>query len=120
MVKLFIGVTIQNDMEPHKDEKQLRMKFNGKTFLVDETIYELVRLLNEYYKPTVASCSGHGYQTISIIFKDNTEMRIMTYDQARKVDKLFPDINGDEIDKDWEKEWKNLQVAIEMSTGDVS
>lgn len=82
--------------KPHSEEKQLPMTFNSKTFGVDETIYDLVKLLNENYKPTVASCSGHGHQPTSIIFNDDTEMMIMTYEQARKVDKLFPDINGEE------------------------
>jgi hypothetical protein len=89
----------------HKEEKQLPMTFNGKTFNVDETIYDLVKLLNDNYKQTVASCSGHGFQPISIAFKDRTEMLIMTYEQARKVDKLFPDINGERMETPTQNDW---------------
>ncbi len=75
-----------------KNENQKLMKVNGKSFYVDETIYDLVLLLNKHYKPTIASCSGHGNQPASIIFDDETELRIMTYEQARIVDKFFPNI----------------------------
>ncbi len=75
-----------------KNEKQKLMEVNGKSFYVDETIYDLVLLLNKHYKPTIASCSGHGNQPASIIFDDETELRIMTYEQARIVDKFFPNI----------------------------
>jgi hypothetical protein len=69
------------------------MELNGRVFGVDECIYDLVKFLNKYYKPTTASCCGHGKQPGSVIFKDWTEIRIMTFEQARKVDKLFPPIN---------------------------
>ena len=60
---------------------------------VDSCIAPLVQLLNNIGKETVASCCGHGKQPSSIIFRDNTEIRIMTFEQARIVDKLFPPIN---------------------------
>lgn len=94
----------------NRKEKKLPMTFNGKVFFVDETIYDLVRLLNERYRTTIASCSGHGFQPASIVFNDNTEMRIMTFEQARQVDKLFPDINGNTISTQSNKkvdEWKD-------------
>ena len=69
------------------------LKIKGKIRDIDECIYDLVKLLNENYKTTVACCCGHGKQPASIIFEDNTEMRIMSFKQARKVDKLFPPIN---------------------------
>lgn len=66
---------------------------NGRIRDIDSCIYDLVKLLNKYYKTTIASCCGYGKQPASIIFKDKTEIRIMTFEQARKVDKLFPPIN---------------------------
>ena len=66
---------------------------NGKEIVVDMCIYSLIRILNENYKITKASCCGHGKQPISIVFMDDTELRIMSFDQAREVDKLFPPIN---------------------------
>jgi len=72
--------------------KELKLP-NGKIVRVDDCIYYLVKILNENYKATIASCCGHGKQPTSIVFADTTEMRIMTYEQARKVDKLFPPIN---------------------------
>lgn len=67
---------------------------NGKSRAIDSCIFSFVKLLNKYYKTTIACCCGHGYQPASIVFDDNTEMRIMTFEQAREVDKLFPAIDG--------------------------
>ncbi len=66
---------------------------NGRKVDIDSCIYSLVKILNENYKSTKACCCGHGKQPMSIIFMDDTELRIMTYEQARIVDKLFPPIN---------------------------
>jgi len=77
-----------------QDKKQKILEIGGKQVLIDIEVYDLVALLNKYYKPTVACCSGHGFQPASIIFEDDTEIRIMTFEQSREVDKLFQDING--------------------------
>ena len=69
------------------------LKIAGKDRRIDSCIYDLVKLLNKHYKTTIASCCGHGKQPTSIIFSDKSEIRIMTFRQARKVDKLFPPIN---------------------------
>ena len=69
------------------------MLINGKHRNIDSCIYDLVKLLNENYKPTIACCCGHGKQPASIVFKDKTEIRIMTFKQSRKVDKLFSPIS---------------------------
>ena len=69
---------------------------NGKPFYVDECIAPLIQVLNDNGFPTIASCCGHGKQPSSIIFKldgKEKEIRIMTFGQARKVDKVFPPIN---------------------------
>ena len=65
------------------------LKINSKDRSIDNCIYDLVKLLNENYKPTIACCCGHGKQPASIVFNDKSELRIMTFEQARKVDKLF-------------------------------
>jgi len=70
-----------------------QLKINGRIRDIDSCIYDLVKLLNKKYKTTIACCCGHGNQPSSIIFDDETEIRIMTFKQARKVDKLFPKIN---------------------------
>lgn len=69
------------------------MSINGKIRDIDDCIFDLVVLLNRYYKTTIASCCGHGKQPTSIAFEDGSEMIILNYKQARKVDKLFPPIN---------------------------
>ena len=74
-----------------KKTKLLTIK--GKLRDIDIEIYNLVKLLNENYKTTIASCCGHGQQPASIVFEDESEIRIMNFEQARKVDKLFPPIN---------------------------
>lgn len=69
---------------------------NGKPVDVDSCIASLVKVLNANGFSTIASCCGHGKQPGSIAFMLNgkeVEMRIMTYNQARVVDKLFPPIN---------------------------
>ena len=69
------------------------LEIKGKTVFIDNCIFDLVKLLNENYKTTIASCCGHGKQPTSIVFEDESEIRIMTFEQARKVDRLFPPIN---------------------------
>ena len=69
------------------------LKINGKNRDIDDCIFSLVRLLNDNYKTTIASCCGHGKQPTSIAFEDGSEIIILNYEQARKVDELFPPIN---------------------------
>ena len=72
------------------------LMINGKLTAIDSCIFGLVKMLNDNGYKTIASCCGHGKQPETIIFMDNEvekEMRIMTFEQARKVDKLFPPIN---------------------------
>ncbi|MCK4686625.1 MAG: hypothetical protein KAT66_00685 [Candidatus Lokiarchaeota archaeon] len=69
------------------------LKINGKLRDIDSCIFDLVKLLNENYKTTIACCCGHGKQPTSIVFEDESEIRIMSFEQARKVDELFPPIN---------------------------
>ena len=61
---------------------------------VDECIAPIIWALNRTGIDTVASCCGHGQQPGSIALKDGREIRLMsTFEDARKVDKLFPAIN---------------------------
>lgn len=60
---------------------------------VDACIHGIVQALNEAGVPTVASCCGHGKQPGNIALSDGREIRIMTYEQSRQVDELFPPIN---------------------------
>ncbi len=68
----------------------------GNNIFVDNCISRLIQVLNDNGFKTIASCCGHGKQIGSIILNINNEekeMYIMTFDQARIVDKLFPPIN---------------------------
>lgn len=66
---------------------------------VDKCIAPLVELLNKNGHKTIASCCGHGNQPSSIILEGGKEIRIMTFKQARKVDKLFPSINASSLER---------------------
>ena len=67
-----------------------------KNYQVDSCIANIVYALNDIGIGTTASCCGHGRQPGSIILKDGREIRIFkNFDDARKVDKLFPPINED-------------------------
>lgn len=59
---------------------------------VDRCIAPLVEAINDGLGRTVASCCGHGKRPGSIALADGRELRIMTYEQARAVDGLFPPI----------------------------
>ncbi len=61
---------------------------------IDSCIYDLVKILNGHGMQTIATCCGHSKQPSSIVLKDGRELRIFdNYEDARKVDKLFPPIN---------------------------
>uniref|UniRef100_A0A6H1ZHQ9 Uncharacterized protein n=1 Tax=viral metagenome TaxID=1070528 RepID=A0A6H1ZHQ9_9ZZZZ len=60
---------------------------------IDSCIFNLVKVLNEHYKTTVACCCGHEKQPSRISFDDGTEMILCTHDQAQQISKLFPPIN---------------------------
>ena len=75
---------------------EIRTESGIKRIAVDSCIAGLVKVLNNNGYSTIASCCGHNKQPSSIIFMLNgeeKEMRIMTFEQARIVDKLFPPIN---------------------------
>jgi len=60
---------------------------------IDRCIAPIVQALNDAGVYTDACCCGHGKQPGSIILTDGRELRICSYDMARKFDKLFPPIN---------------------------
>jgi hypothetical protein len=61
---------------------------------VDSCIVEIVKALNDAGITTIASCCGHGHRTGSIVLADGRELMVTTFDQARKLDNLFPAIDG--------------------------
>ena len=66
---------------------------NGRVRDIDTCILDFVKMLNDNGYTTIASCCGHGKQPTTIALENGQEIRIMTYEQAREVDKLFPPIN---------------------------
>jgi len=62
----------------------------------DPEIADLVSALNEAGIRTVASCSGHGHRPGNIMLADGRELVIARdFDEARKIDAMFPGINGE-------------------------
>lgn len=66
------------------------------TIWCDPEVAPLVAALNGAGFRTVASCSGHGKRPASIVLSDGREIIIAKdFDEARKIDGLFPGINGE-------------------------
>ena len=66
------------------------------TVWCDPEVAPLVAALNGAGFRTVASCSGHGKRPASIVLSDGREIIIAKdFDEARKIDGLFPGINGE-------------------------
>src|SRR5690606_19708334 len=62
----------------------------------DPEIADLVSALNEAGIRTVASCSGDGHRPGNIMLADGRELVIARdFDEARKIDAMFPGINGE-------------------------
>jgi len=62
----------------------------------DPEIADLVSALNVTGITTVASCSGHGHRPGTIALADGRELLVMpNSDAARKIDYLWPGINGE-------------------------
>lgn len=82
-------------MNPCKncDKNSVILEILGRPRNIDNCIAPLVKALNSAGLVTIASCCGHGKQPGSIVFVDGREIRIFkNYNDARKVDKLFPPI----------------------------
>lgn len=77
---------------------ETRKSINGKILVetrsVDSCIAPLIQALNAVGIETVASCCGHGNRPGSIVLWDGRELTITTFEEARKLDHLFPDIWG--------------------------
>ena len=64
---------------------------------IDGCIASLVEYLNQGGFATVASCCGHGRRPGTIILEDGRELWIVPdYETGRRLDKAFPDINGND------------------------
>ena len=75
--------------------KLAQPRSDGRTHApVDPCIAPLVQALNDAGIQTVASCCGHGHRPGSIILEDGRELIVTTYEQARELDGLFPNIHG--------------------------
>lgn len=69
------------------------VEINGAPRGIDTCIVPIIKALNDAGITTIASCCGHGKQPGSIGLKGSKEIRLFTFEQARKIDKLFPPIN---------------------------
>lgn len=68
----------------------------GRPVEVDIEIAPIVAALNAAGVETVASCSGHGNRPGNIALRDGREIIIArNYAEARRIDRLFPNINGE-------------------------
>lgn len=66
------------------------------TVWCDPEIADLVSALNKAGIRTIASCSGHGHRPGNIMLADGRELVIARdFDEARKIDAMFPGINGE-------------------------
>lgn len=72
-----------------------RDEFGVPSVWCDKEIAHIVKALNDAGIKTVASCSGHGMRPCSIILENGTELIITTQEQARELDGLWWDINGE-------------------------
>lgn len=74
---------------------------------IDEDIRPIVDALNAAGIETVASCCGHTFQPSSVTIRHNgviKVLRLLTYTQARRIDRFFPGVNG-------ERMYKNSSIA---------
>ena len=65
------------------------------TVWCDPCIASIVQALNDAGINTVASCCGHLTRPSSIILEDGREIFIMPFEEARRIDCLWPPINLD-------------------------
>lgn len=84
---------------------------------IDKCLMPIITALNNAGIKTIASCCGHTFQPsiVSLIHNGvEKELRLLTYEQGRKIDKLFPDVNGN-IDKMYIYEIEQLKAENERS-----
>lgn len=67
---------------------------NGINAGIDKCIAPLIKALNDKGMETAASCCGHGNRPGSICLKDGREIMIMSFEDARAIDHLWPDIHS--------------------------
>ncbi len=60
---------------------------------VDSCIAGFVKMLNENYYETIASCFGHGKQPIRISLRDGRDIFIMSFEEAQRITQIFPAVN---------------------------
>lgn len=65
------------------------------TVWCDPCIASLVEALNVVGLKTIASCCGHGRRPSNVILADGREIIVArSFEEARKIDAMFPNING--------------------------
>lgn len=74
------------------------VEIDGEKCGIDRCIAPIVKALNAAGLKTLASCCGHGNQPSNIALADGREVVLMPdRETARRVERLFPSICGDEI-----------------------
>lgn len=61
---------------------------------VDACIAPIVQALNAAGLPTIASCCCHGAAPSRISLRDGRDVLIVTYDQAQRIQWMYPAIDG--------------------------
>jgi hypothetical protein len=81
--------------------KAIQWKDRRTAIQVDACIAPIVTALNDAGIATVASCCGHGKRPGIIALEDGRELLVMPdWESSRRLDPLWPDINGDPIQRD--------------------
>lgn len=87
-----------SDCNEHREAKMViieRDAMGTPTVWCDPCIADLVRALNSAGLRTVASCCGHGRRPTIISLADGRELVVArSFEEARKIDALFPTINS--------------------------
>lgn len=85
------------------------------TIWCDPEVVWLVKLLNDGGVPTVASCSGHGYQPPTVVLRDGRVLIVLDdLDALARVNVVFGfDINGEPIEDPKDVEISRLREALE-------
>lgn len=85
---------MSNDLNPYQPPPDNKCSMFPRNMGIDHCIIELVERINEAGLETDASCCGHGFQPTRISLKNGAEILVLNFEQAQRVAKLFPDING--------------------------
>lgn len=87
------------------------------TIWCDPEVVWLVKLLNDGGVPTVASCSGHGYQPPTVALSDGRVLVVLDdLDALARVNVVFGfDINGEPIEDPKDVEIARLREVVKSA-----